>query len=138
MSTHKASTGKVQITKDGPYMVSGALPLSKQTIGANAAGESVKWIPGRVYPAQDSYALCRCGHSAKKPFCDGSHTKVKFNGTETASREPIKKRPRSCKAPPCRARTWKHCVYSRASATRMDRCGVSSMKPTIRTRGSIS
>jgi CDGSH-type Zn-finger protein len=88
MTTHKASDGKVQITKDGPYMVSGALPLSNQTIGTNSAGESVKWIAGHVYPSQGSYALCRCGHSAKKPFCDGSHTKVKFNGTETASREP--------------------------------------------------
>jgi CDGSH-type Zn-finger protein len=99
MSTHRASTGKVQITKDGPYMVSGALPLSKQTIGANAAGESVKWIAGRVYPAQDSYALCRCGHSAKKPFCDGSHAKVKFNGTETASREPYQKEAKVMQGP---------------------------------------
>src|SRR6202790_4975643 len=88
MSALRASNGKVQIAKDGPYMVSGALPLSKQTIGTNSAGESVKWIAGKVYAAQATYALCRCGHSAKKPFCDGSHAKAKFDGTETASREP--------------------------------------------------
>jgi len=87
MSKPGASSVKVQVTKDGPYLVSGEVPLSRQTIGANAAGESVKWIEGETLPAQKSYALCRCGHSAKKPFCDGSHTKAAFDGTETASRE---------------------------------------------------
>src|ERR1700694_5356661 len=72
MSTQKASNAKVQIAKDGPYMVSGGLPMSKQTIGSNSAGESVKWIAGQAYALQASYALCRCGQSAKKPFCDGS------------------------------------------------------------------
>jgi len=42
----------VQITKDGPYIVSGALPLAKQTIGTNAAGESVRWVPGQSYPVK--------------------------------------------------------------------------------------
>jgi CDGSH-type Zn-finger protein len=88
MSTQKASAAKIQIAKNGPYMVSGDLPLKKQTIGTNAAGESVKWIEGESYPAQATYALCRCGQSAKKPFCDGTHAKVGFDGTETASREP--------------------------------------------------
>jgi len=87
MSAQKTSSAKVQVTKDGPYMVTGNLPLSKQTIGTNSAGESVKWVEGRSYPAQATYALCRCGRSAKKPFCDGSHAKVGFDGTETASRE---------------------------------------------------
>jgi CDGSH-type Zn-finger protein len=79
---------KVAVTKDGPYLVSGRVPLSKQIIGTNAQGESEKWEQGQTYPEQDKYALCRCGHSHNKPFCDGTHAKVHFDGTETASRAP--------------------------------------------------
>jgi len=66
-------------------MVTGSLALSKQTIGTDAAGESVKWIQGQAFPAKAQYALCRCGQSANKPYCDGTHSKVDFDGTETAS-----------------------------------------------------
>ncbi len=85
MNPQKPANAKVQIVKHGPYMVSGNLPLTKQIIGTNPAGESVKWIEDQSYPIQAQYALCRCGQSANKPYCDGSHTKVKFDGTETAS-----------------------------------------------------
>ncbi|MGH8262070.1 MAG: CDGSH iron-sulfur domain-containing protein [Steroidobacteraceae bacterium] len=78
----------MQVTKDGPYLVCGGLPLAKQTIGANAGGESVEWQEGHRYPPQESYALCRCGHSANKPYCDGTHKKIGFRGAETARREP--------------------------------------------------
>jgi CDGSH-type Zn-finger protein len=88
MHPKAAAVASIQIVKDGPYMVSGDLPLAKQTIGTNAAGESVKWVAGPAIPTPEPYALCRCGRSASKPFCDGSHAKVGFDGTETASREP--------------------------------------------------
>ena len=78
---------KVVVSKHGPYLVSGNVPLAKQTIVGDAHGESTAWKQGDPYPQQGSYALCRCGHSKSKPFCDGTHTKVGFDGTETASRE---------------------------------------------------
>ena len=80
--------GKIEITKDGPYFVSGGLPLCEQWIVTNAEGESLDYREGKKYPAQPHYALCRCGESANKPFCDGTHKKVQFDGTETAGREP--------------------------------------------------
>ena len=49
------------------------------------------WKEGKRLPAQETYALCRCGRSKKKPFCDGTHARVKFDGSETASREPYLK-----------------------------------------------
>ncbi len=84
----KQDEPKIQVTKNGPYVVSGALPLSEQWIATNAEGESLDYREGKKYPEQPQYALCRCGKSANKPFCDGTHAKVHFDGTETASHEP--------------------------------------------------
>jgi CDGSH-type Zn-finger protein len=80
----------VAVSKNGPYLVSGAIPLAKQTIAADAEGNSEEWRESDPFPIKESYALCRCGHSAHKPFCDGTHQKIGFDGTETASREPYR------------------------------------------------
>jgi CDGSH-type Zn-finger protein len=85
MSSHK----KITILANGPYLVSGSVPLALQTIGVNKAGESTEWVEGDALPASAQYALCRCGESKTKPFCDGTHSKIHFDGTETASRQPI-------------------------------------------------
>ena len=78
---------KIVITKDGPYLVFGGLPIDKKIIGIGKENEPEKWIQGKKIPTSDRYALCRCGKSKKKPFCDGTHAKVGFKGKETASKK---------------------------------------------------
>lgn len=47
----------------------------------------VDWY-GQAYDcARRPVALCRCGGSARKPFCDGTHARVGFNGGEAAKGE---------------------------------------------------
>lgn len=90
---------KVAVCKDGPYLVSGGVPLARQTIVADREGNSEAWRESDPFPPQDSYALCRCGQSQNKPFCDGSHKKVAFDGTETAGREPYRDQARLMEGP---------------------------------------
>jgi CDGSH-type Zn-finger protein len=78
----------VSVTQDGPYVVTGNIPLAKQVITANSDGESESWTQGHQFPTREKYSLCRCGQSSIKPFCDGTHSKIGFDGTETASRAP--------------------------------------------------
>jgi hypothetical protein len=63
--THEArkAVSEIHITKDGPYLVSGNLPLAEVTIGTNAAGESMRWEWGRKFQDQARY-------------CDGTHAKI--------------------------------------------------------------
>jgi len=80
---------KITVTIDGPYLVQGDLPLAHQHIVTNAQGESLSWREGQAVaaPATGRYAVCRCRQSSTKPFCDGAHQRVGFEGTETASRK---------------------------------------------------
>ena len=87
----------VVVSQDGPYIVTGNVPLSTQTIVADANGASVVWQEGAGFPQTAKYALCR---SNKKPFCDGTHAKIDFNGHETASRQPYLEQRKST-APNC-------------------------------------
>lgn len=79
---------KIVVSKDGPYIVSGGVPLNMQIIIPNKDGLSWDWKEAKSYETKDEYSLCRCGQSKNKPFCDNSHMKAKFDGTETASRKP--------------------------------------------------
>lgn len=79
---------KIIISKNGPYLVSGDIPLSMTTITPNAEGMSWEWKEGPSFEAKSEYHLCRCGHSKSKPFCDGTHAKIGFDGQETATRRP--------------------------------------------------
>jgi CDGSH-type Zn-finger protein len=78
---------KIKVSKNGPYLVSGGVPLTQVVVVTNAEGESCEWRTAEVYAVRQKYALCRCGESKTRPFCDGTHTEAHFDGTETASRE---------------------------------------------------
>jgi CDGSH-type Zn-finger protein len=78
----------IAIAKDGPYVITGGLPLIREAIAVNAADESTAWTDLETLSPPARYFLCRCGHSANKPYCDGAHARIGFDGTETASRQP--------------------------------------------------
>jgi CDGSH-type Zn-finger protein len=92
-------TMHVKIAKNGPYLVYGKIPLAVETIGTNAEGDSMTWERGRSLPAAETYALCRCGQSATKPFCDGTHVRIGFDGSEPASREEFAQRAKATAGP---------------------------------------
>jgi CDGSH-type Zn-finger protein len=79
---------RVKVTKDGPYLVSGTVPLKEQIICVDPDGQPHGWKEGRSYPDQETFALCRCGRSANMPCCDGGHVSAAFDGTETAGDMP--------------------------------------------------
>jgi CDGSH-type Zn-finger protein len=78
---------RIEILKNGPYKVSGGVPLTAQRIVLNAAGECLEWRQTKRFSDKPDYLLCRCGKSIHKPYCDSTHTEVKFNGSETAGYE---------------------------------------------------
>ena len=80
---------RIVIVENGPYMVSGNVPLAKEVAIRDRNNVPAEWRLEEKYPDQEGYALCRCGVSKHKPYCDGSHSKIHFNGTETASHRPF-------------------------------------------------
>jgi len=54
----------IQVLQNGPYKVKGQCQLLS--------------ADGEVIPGSGVFALCRCGHSKRMPFCDGSHILVSF------------------------------------------------------------
>ena len=75
---------QIEVSCDGPYIVTGAIPLVGMTQVVSEYGEPLTWEKDREYRSEIAYFLCRCGHSSIKPFCDGTHLKIKFDGTEMA------------------------------------------------------
>jgi len=78
---------KIKITKNGPYIVTGNVPIYKETMVCDEEGASIGFKNKEKIESGENYALCRCGHSENKPFCDGSHVAMSFDGTEVASKE---------------------------------------------------
>ena len=62
----------IRTRENGPYLVSGPLSLVDHEGNAFDLGD------------KDTIALCRCGASSNKPFCDGSHKTSGFQSSETA------------------------------------------------------
>ena len=60
----------IETIKNGPYIVKGEVELMD--------------ADGNRFPAEKRMALCRCGASTEKPFCDGSHSKIGFKAAEKA------------------------------------------------------
>ncbi len=58
---------QIQIADDGPILMTG--PLNIQYKGEKTTIENGKKV-----------ALCRCGASANKPYCDGTHSKIDWKG----------------------------------------------------------
>ena len=85
---------KIIVTKDGPYLAFGGLPLVAKTQIVSEHGEPLAWrkdgeIDTQAHELCQIYSLCRCGHSKDKPFCDSTHQTISFDGTETADPRPM-------------------------------------------------
>lgn len=83
---------KVTVKEGGPYVVRGSVPLRRKTPIMSEHGEPLTWRIGEVDDDGAAYALCRCGGSANKPYCDGTHSTIEFDGTETAPTDSISDR----------------------------------------------
>lgn len=90
---------KIKIEKDGPYRVSENIPLEKEFAVPDNNNDPLSWKKGEKYKIEGEYHLCRCGKSKNKPFCDGTHQKIGFDGTETASKESYEKQAENISGP---------------------------------------
>ena len=82
----------VSVRTDGPYVVSGSVPLRVRRPIMSEHGEPLTWQTEEVSDRGGVYALCRCGESSRKPYCDGTHRAVGFEGTETAPTDTFRQR----------------------------------------------
>lgn len=89
MSDHDAH---ITIAANGPYLVSGDVPLRRRSAVVSEHGERLAWRTDATLETKDRYVLCRCGQSSNKPFCDATHASAGFDGTETAASTGIAER----------------------------------------------
>ncbi len=79
----------VKVSKHGPYLVYGSPSCVQRLIVRDEEGKSRGYRDGEEFELPNPAALCRCGASNNKPFCDGSHKTADVDLTETASFEPM-------------------------------------------------
>ncbi len=68
-----AATTTITPYRDGPYLVTGAFEIRDQD-------------GNLIEVARKTIALCRCGRSQLRPFCDGTHKSIGFQATSAAER----------------------------------------------------
>jgi CDGSH-type Zn-finger protein len=71
---------KITVRPNGPYRVEAPLD-SVELVDHNGVPFD---LGGKVRDGKLAFSLCRCGGSVMKPFCDGTHSKIGFQGAETA------------------------------------------------------
>jgi len=82
-----AGNARIKVTENGPYIVTGGISLFRMIIETDGHGDPWRWREVERYPQRESYALCRCGNSRNKPYCDDTHMKKRFNSAETVGSE---------------------------------------------------
>lgn len=82
---------KIKILPNGPLEIKGFKTLFKETIKPINGGVLGLSKTDEI-ETNDTFYLCRCGASQGKPFCDGAHEKIQFDGTENANTEPYLQR----------------------------------------------
>ncbi|MEO7720238.1 MAG: CDGSH iron-sulfur domain-containing protein [Capsulimonas sp.] len=65
----------IEVLKNGPLWVEPATAIALVDHDGN---------PIAIPEGRKGVALCRCGASVNKPFCDGTHSKIGFNAAEAA------------------------------------------------------
>ena len=85
---------KITVQENGPYVVSGGVPINRKSIIRSDHHEPLTWRKDATLEGDATYRLCRCGQSSQKPFCDNTHARIGFDGTENAPTAPSATRAR--------------------------------------------
>jgi CDGSH-type Zn-finger protein len=73
----------ITASPNGPLLVDG-VPLYRRHAARSEHGEPLTWVTTDQLETRDRYALCRCGNSGRKPFCDGTHARIGFAADDRA------------------------------------------------------
>lgn len=103
------------VTESGPILVFGRPPLLQQFIMPNEEGENWVFREGESYSTDEQpTAICRCGASKNKPYCDGSHKTTEWDPILTASDKPLLEEAESLEGPTLiLTDNEKYCVFAR-------------------------
>ena len=73
---------RITVRPNGPYAVVGDVTVVAKAQVETELGEPIAWEVGPEIAHKERYALCRCGQSGRKPFCDGTHLRVGFEAED--------------------------------------------------------